>query len=114
MYLDTYTCVLCILQEKETMPHLFLRCNFSKACWSTSSRPPFRIFNSIKDKLNVPFYMEIIILMARSIWSVRNDWTFQQCPPSVQSCKRKFMEKMNTVCLHRAKSSLAPTMMEWL
>nr|TKW23512.1 hypothetical protein SEVIR_4G296500v2 [Setaria viridis] len=49
-----------------------------------------------------------------SIWSVRNDWTFNNVPPSVHSCKRKFMEEMNIVCLHRARSSLAPAMMEWL
>jgi hypothetical protein len=35
MYLDSYTCDLCILQRLETSAHLFLRCNFAKACWAS-------------------------------------------------------------------------------
>jgi hypothetical protein len=35
MELDSYTCDLCILQRPETGAHLFLRCNFAKACWNS-------------------------------------------------------------------------------
>jgi hypothetical protein len=33
MQLDSYTCDNCILQLKETVLHLFLRCNFARRCW---------------------------------------------------------------------------------
>jgi hypothetical protein len=33
MYLDSYTCDLCILQKQETLRHLFFRCSFAKLCW---------------------------------------------------------------------------------
>jgi hypothetical protein len=51
------------------MAHLFFRCNFAKAGWSSigasvlTSRPVFQILKLLKDKLAFPFYMEIIILM---------------------------------------------------
>lgn len=32
MVLDSYVCELCILQREETILHLFIRCNFAKAC----------------------------------------------------------------------------------
>jgi hypothetical protein len=35
MNLDSYSSDMCILQRPETGVHLFLRCNFSKACWSS-------------------------------------------------------------------------------
>jgi hypothetical protein len=70
MNLDSYTCDLCILQRPETSAHLFLRCNFAKACWASigvtvsTSTSVMRIFNRIRRRLQVPFFMEIIILMA--------------------------------------------------
>jgi hypothetical protein len=79
MILDSYTCDLCILQRPETSAHLFLRCNFAKGCWAsigvtvTTSTSIFRIFNRIRRRLQVPFFMEIIILMTWSIWTTRND-----------------------------------------
>jgi hypothetical protein len=36
MNLDSYTCDLCTLQRPETSAHLFLHCNFAKACWNCS------------------------------------------------------------------------------
>lgn len=33
MLLDDYTCEMCILQREETVHHLFLSCNFARACW---------------------------------------------------------------------------------
>jgi hypothetical protein len=53
MDLDSYTCDLCILQKLETSAHLFLRCNFAKACWNSlgvtyvSTRTVPQIFKQI-------------------------------------------------------------------
>jgi hypothetical protein len=71
--LDSYTCDLCIRRKTETVAHLFFRCSFAKACWSSigasvvTSRPVFQILKLLKDKLAVPFSMEIIILMTWAI-----------------------------------------------
>jgi hypothetical protein len=65
MTLESYTCENYIWQKEETLYHLFLRCN----CWNSIGLIPPRIANpeeaaaNLKQQLNVPFYMEIIILM---------------------------------------------------
>nr|TKW37263.1 hypothetical protein SEVIR_1G036238v2 [Setaria viridis] len=85
MTLESYTCDLCILQKRET----------------------------IKDRLAVPFYMEIMILMAWSIWTIRNDWMFKGIDPTVQQCKRKFISEFSTL-LHRARPTMVPNMKVWM
>jgi hypothetical protein len=78
MTLESYTCENCIWQKEETLYHLFLRCTFAKACWNSIGLIPLRIANSeeaatnLKQQLNVPFSMEIIIIMTWSIWKCRN------------------------------------------
>jgi hypothetical protein len=73
MTLESYTCENCIWQKEETLYHLFLGCNFAKACWNSIGLIPPRIASpevaatNLKQQLNVPFSMEIIILMTWSI-----------------------------------------------
>ncbi|KAG2577726.1 hypothetical protein PVAP13_6NG222600 [Panicum virgatum] len=108
MELESYTCDLCILQKIESVTHLFLRCNFAKAYWASigvsviTTRPLLNIFKQIKEKLQTPLHMEIIILMAWIIWVMRNDWIFKDIDPSVDICKRHFMSEM-TLLNHRLK-----------
>lgn len=115
MQLESYTCDLCILHKRETVPHLFLRCNFAKACQASmgvsvvTTRPVLQIFRLIKDKLQVSFYMEIIIVMSWSIWCTRNDWVFNNIDPTVEDCKQKFMKEFSLL-LFRSKPSMAPQM----
>jgi hypothetical protein len=90
MELDSLICDLCILHKRETGAHLFLRGNFSKARWKSLRVTVPQIFRRIKSKLAVPFSMEIIIIMASSIWLTRNDWIFNNVDPSVEDCRRKF------------------------
>jgi hypothetical protein len=47
MNLDSFTCDLCILQRLESGAHLFLRCNFARACWNSlgSFLSPQDLFN---------------------------------------------------------------------
>jgi hypothetical protein len=119
MDLDSYTCDLCILQKLETSAHLFLRCNFAKACWNSlgvtyvSTRTIPQIFKQIKEKLAVPFAMEIVILMTWSIWLTRNDWIFSHLDPSVPNCRRKFKGEFCLLLL-RAKPTLLPAMSDWI
>jgi hypothetical protein len=119
MSISDVICDLCILQKRESMPHLFLRCNFAKACWQMigalvpTARPVLHIFNNIRRKLQVPFFMEIIILMSWSIWTVRNDWIFNNLDPSIQRCKDKFVHEFKLL-LHRVRPDRAALMNVWL
>jgi hypothetical protein len=72
-----------------------------------------QIFQQIRNKLEVPFAMEIIILMAWAIWVTRNDWIFNNINPTVESCRRKFKEEFKLLPL-RANPSLVESMTAWL
>jgi hypothetical protein len=119
MELDSYTCEMCILQRSETCAHLFFRCNFTKACWASigitvpTTRLVTSIINRIRRLLNLPFFMEIIILMAWSIWNTRNDWIFSELDPSVQRCRDKFVREFSLLLL-RAKPASIPALQSWL
>jgi len=119
MQLDSFTCDLCILQRLETATHLILRCNFAKACWESigisyvSTRPILQIFKFIRRRLGVSFALEIIMLMAWRIWTIRNDWIFNNVHPTVQDCKRRFRNEFNLL-LHRVKHPKIDEMKVWL
>jgi hypothetical protein len=119
MTLESYTCKICIWQKEETLYHLFLRCNFVKACWNSIDLVPPRIANpeeaaaNLKQQLNVPFSMEIIILMTWSIWKCCNAWLFQNKDPTVQQCKHEFTKELLLVT-HRALGRFDSDIPEWL
>ncbi|TVU31706.1 hypothetical protein EJB05_23404, partial [Eragrostis curvula] len=119
MALDSYTCEMCIRQKDETLRHLFLDCSFARNCWAlvginiTRRRNAFQALSFFKRTLNVPFYMEIIILMSGCIWTSRNDWLFSDIDPSVDECKRKFVREFKLL-LHRAKKKYFPQIEEWI
>lgn len=71
------------------------------------------ILKQIKDSLRVPFYMKIVILMTWSIWTVGNDWIFNDTDPTVDICKRNFVKEMNLL-LHRVKPEIGSMMNTWL
>jgi hypothetical protein len=118
MNLESYTCDLCILQRPETRAHLFLRCKFAKACWNSlgityvSTISVNQIFK-IREKLGIPLFMEIIILMAWSIWVTRNDWIFNGIDPTIMGCRMRFKNEF-LLLLHHAKPTLFNVMMVWI
>nr|TKW30242.1 hypothetical protein SEVIR_2G022800v2 [Setaria viridis] len=113
MELDSYTCELCILQKMEKMEHLFFRCNFAKSCWRsigisfTPTRTVMQILKQIRNRLDLPFSIEIIILMTWSISTMRNDWMFNNINPIVQRCKMKFTHEFSML-RHRVKQTMFP------
>lgn len=119
MALDDYNCVLCTHPTEESLTHLFLGCAFSNACWATFNlhiqqpTDPFGTLSSFKNQLQLPFFMEIIVTMAWSIWAVRNDAIFKQIPPSIQRCKSIFRKEFAQIIL-RAKSSSTHLFSQWL
>ena len=71
------------------------------------------IFKAIRRRLGVSFALEIIVLMAWSIWTTRNDWIFNNVHPTIQGCKRKFCKEFNLL-LHRVKHPKIDEMKVWL
>jgi hypothetical protein len=118
MNLESYTCENCIWQNEETLYHLFLKCNFAKACWTSIGLTSPRIANpvdaavNLMQQLNVPFSMEIIILMTWSISKIRNAWLFQNKAPTVQHCKNEFARELRLVML-RAKGRFDSSIPAW-
>lgn len=96
MFLPSYNCVLCEEAIEETVDHLFLHCELAKECWSLvgmvvpQSQNPFQIIEEFRLRLNVPFFMEVIIIMCWSIWTVRNNLIFRGQEASSQQCKQIF------------------------
>lgn len=82
MVLQDYNCVLCNANVEESLFHLLLDCPFASQCWSfiniqvDPNLDPFENLQNCKDQLQVPFLMEIIVLMCWIIWKARNDLIF--------------------------------------
>lgn len=93
MDLDSYVCEMRILQREEIVLHLFVKCNFAKACWASigirtpTLLPMTALIKVLKRKLDVPFYMDILILMCWSIWKTRHEWIFNNVDPTVQNAE---------------------------
>jgi hypothetical protein len=95
----------------ESLAHLFLVCPFAIQCWAwinvqvDQSLSPFQILESFKAQLQVPFFMEIIILMSWAIWKIRNDNIFRQINPSFQSAKDFFRAELQLLVLRIRRRS---------
>uniref|UniRef100_A0A8R7QWB9 Uncharacterized protein n=1 Tax=Triticum urartu TaxID=4572 RepID=A0A8R7QWB9_TRIUA len=48
----------------------------------------------LKQLLNLPFAMDIIILISWAIWTTRNDFIFKHIPPNLYNCRRRFKEEL--------------------
>jgi hypothetical protein len=70
MTLESYVCENCILQRRETVYHLFLRCSFARNYWNSIgvvapiiSYPQRAVFR-LKRQIHNQCAMEIVMLMA--------------------------------------------------
>jgi hypothetical protein len=72
-----------------------------------------RATRHLKRALNVPFAMEIMVLMCWCIWTARNGWLFNGEDPKVDGCKQLFKKEFALVIL-RAKPRRVQAMQEWL
>lgn len=114
MVLQYYNCILCNGLREESLCHLFLECPFAIQCWAwlsiqvDSSLNPFQILETFRDQLQVPFAMEIIIIMCWTIWKVRNDMVFRQLNPDFQAAKGFFQGGNAVAPSETEKKILAP------
>ena len=70
-------------------------------------------FQDLKDKLKVPFFMEIIILGSWAIWITRNNKIFENIQPSFQGWKHIYFEELKLLS-HRIKAKYAAEFNIWL
>ena len=86
--LEEYNCAVRNCPEEETLHHLFWSCPFAAQCWDficpsrAHNLSVLEAFQDLKDKLNKPFFMEIIILGSWAIWISRNNKFFEHITPS--------------------------------
>jgi hypothetical protein len=119
MLLQDYSCILCNANVEESLFHLFLDCPFAVQCWAyidiqvDADLNPFQNLQNFRDQLQVPFFMEIIILMCWSIWKARNDLIFRQMNPSFLLTKQNFLDDLQLLLL-RAKRIYSPGLNQWI
>jgi hypothetical protein len=118
MDLPSYNCVLWNNQIEESLQHLFILCPFASACCNlvnvqiSSDLDPFECLDQFNQQLNMPFFMEIIIIMCWSIWKARNDLIFQGIQPSVLTSK-SFKSEFSLFTM-RAKRNYFPLIDTWI
>ena len=119
MVLDDYTCVGCGVGVEETVDHLFLNCPFAVQCWalinldSSINLQPLQLLEFFRSRLQVSFFMEIIILLCWSIWGWRNALIFESQAETVHDVKESFKSHFSLV-IYRAKSKHVNIMKAWL
>jgi hypothetical protein len=89
MELESYRCKNCILQNDEGLAHLFLKCNFARRCSNLIGiTPPYtsnlHMVFQLRQHLNKPWNLEIIIIMPWCIWKYRNGWIFENTPHNIK------------------------------
>jgi hypothetical protein len=107
--MDDYSCIMCADGDLETRNHLFFLCPFAHICWQylcPTWVPPQHhdiqsFIQSLKTPIKEPFFMEIIILTAWSIWTTRNDYISKGTPPSLYRCGKKLKDELYLL-LHKA------------
>lgn len=69
MHLESYNCVLCQTNTKETVEHLFLGCQFAKDCWNSigillqNVNDIFSAVDQVRAQSYPKFFLMIAILM---------------------------------------------------
>lgn len=119
MELQDYDCVLCTSSTEETISHLLIKCPFASSCWNwiglqvNDQLDLFQNLELFTRQLQVPFFMEVIILMCWTIWQARNGLIFDNRLPSLRQAKRDFRSEFALLMIH-AKRSYFPRIELWL
>lgn len=119
MALGSYNCVLCMGSIEKTWEHLFFQCPFSRSCWNLlhllvpTQVSTLEAMDYLKDGLNSPLFMSVIILLCWAIWTTRNDLIFEGLQPTLQGCCSTIVKELKLL-LHRVKSKHKEHLEEWL
>jgi hypothetical protein len=117
--LPSYNCATLQCNHEETLAHLFWSCPFAHQCWAfvrpqvTNQHSVLEAFYVIKDSLNLPYAVEIIILAAWSIWIIRNRKIFEDQNPSFSAWKIIFKQELHLLS-YRMKKKWSVSFRAWL
>jgi hypothetical protein len=118
MDLPSYNRVLWNNQIEESLQHLFILCPVASAfcnlvnVQTSSDLDPFECLDQFNQQLNMPFFMEIIIIMCWSIYKARHDLIFQGIQLSVLASK-SFKSEFSLFTM-RAKHNYFPLIDTWI
>jgi hypothetical protein len=118
-HLPSYSCATLPCVAEETLIHLFWTCPFAQYYWDficPSRERNLSIMESIEDlknKIGLPFGMDIIIVATWSLWIVRNNKIFHNRSPSFSSWKAIYLQELRLISF-RMKKKHADTFREWL
>lgn len=113
-FIEDYTCPVCNTFTLESRDHLFFHCRFAQHCWQyicpqwtpVDSHIQGQIHN-IRQKLNLPFAMDIIIHVSWAIWNTRNDFIFNNVKPSLYACRQRLKQELKLLTYRATRKSLA-------
>lgn len=118
-HLDSYNCVLCNNNSKETMEHLFFSCPFAQWCWrfvnlQWSITP--EVIDRVEEAANnnqSQIFKELLIVCAWIIWKHRNGIIFDGRNPLVNAWKKELKIKMELTII-KAKGVKKQLLKQWL
>jgi hypothetical protein len=100
-HLPNYWCATLECQPEETLIHLFWNCPCAAKCWDSicpewlQNLSVLKSIADMREKLNKPFSLEIIILASWSIWIVRNNKIFRNETARWSSWKAIFNQEIH-------------------
>jgi hypothetical protein len=113
--LPSFNCATLQCNQEETLAHLFWSCPFAQQCWAvvcpqviSHQQSVLEAFYDIKDTLNLPFVLEIIMLAAWGIWIIRNMKIFEDQNPSISAWKIVFKQELHLLSYRMKKKCHAP------
>jgi hypothetical protein len=112
-------CILCLAGIDEDLDHLFFECSFSRRCWNkiglhwNNDLSLFPRIAHARQQVNVPFFMEAVVIGAWEIWKLRNDRVFNNGPVHVDIWFRNFKNQCLLQSI-RFKDDLRSSFCFWL
>uniref|UniRef100_A0ACD5VR07 Uncharacterized protein n=1 Tax=Avena sativa TaxID=4498 RepID=A0ACD5VR07_AVESA len=96
------------------------QCQFAQSCWKyicpsvsfLDTDGHFECILKLKEQLNKPFFMEIIILGTWAIWLTRNNAIFNQMTPNLFSTRAIFKSELKWL-KYRAKRKSYTNFAAW-
>ena len=99
--LPSYDCATLQCRQVETLVHLFWTCPMAIQCWDYICTQRDRnltlqeAFFDMRNKLQLPFFMDILILSSWSIWMIRKNKIFRDERPTFERWKTIYLSELN-------------------
>lgn len=100
-HLETYNCATMQCGQEETPVHLFWTCPMGMRCWDyvcpqrNRNLSLHEAFSCMKSKLNLSFFIDLLILASWSIWMIRNNKLFRNERPTFERWKAIYLLELN-------------------